>query len=359
MNFSFKKICLIIALTFVMTGLVVTSVLAADTKLPPGCNPEIHKIQGNHSGSMRTQNKGFTHQYIKKNDPSLGTTCFDQGMGLTSRLGYMFSDRVPVSPPPPDSSVFPNIAYPDWAATNLLAADLNYVITPTLNNVLGNFGGTVTAPLGTTSGNFLSAFVGSLSGILGDILTGQGSILDTLLSIVDTIGLIDGIISALALTDPFGISAIVGTLNGLLSGLTGLFTGAGDLLGGALSGPLGSLQTTVMGPATSMDCDRMGTWWSGNNAAPDDFYPIEASGIEMGIPYMPMADLFGGMGGGALDGMATGFLSQIGSSTGSSALNAAYGDLTGPLSAPGMLDSWQSPPLFPPGTDTLSIINGM
>ena len=337
-----------ILLTAVLLSLSVT----AHAQTAPGCAPEMLETQSNRSDALRVRDRAYQREVVKRTDPSLGMTCFDQALGVTARLGNIFSDRFPYDVPAPDTNVFtPPLAYPRWGADEILLDELDRVVMPVLTNYVDDFGGALSEILGTTLVTDLysailspiSAIQAAVDSFASDIAAIQTAI-NTILTIANTLSLplpsatIIAIVAALKAAQSFAqslIDALISAMNALVKPL------------------IDALMAVIMGPATDIDCDRMAQLW--NDGDPfGGAASIQGNGIEDGVPYMTIAELLSGAVPGGPD-----FMQELSNTFNVTILTDAANDLTGALAGPGSMPSWQTVPFFPVGTGTAAIISAM
>lgn len=351
MGIFLKKALMLLGVTAFLSLFASTASFAVE----PGCNPDFLKIQQNHSEAMRVRDKAYSRETIKRNDTAVGMTCFDQSMGLTSKLGLIFSDVLPDAPPAPNEEVFDvGLEYPNWGADDWLIEDLADVVDPVLSEYLNDYGDTLSdlLGLGTTLSDF-SAIFGPIDAVISTvngILAGFAGSIATLNGWLNTITTISSNLS-LPLPQP-AILAITAALDAAQSTIDAMMSAIQAAVSAAIMPIIGNITADIA--AISMDCDRIAELWNG--AAPvADAAPIEGAGMEAGTPYFSFEDLVNG----APAGVGPDLLDELSAGGNGGFLGAALADLTGPLAAPGALSSWKTAPVFPPGTGTAAIIGGM
>lgn len=366
-----KKIALFAFLICALLGLSVTSSYA----LQAGCNPEIYDIQKHHADAMRVRDSAYAHQIVKRNDPALGLTCFDQQMGLTSRLGYIFSDNVTVNPPPPDTAAFgAPLSYPSWGLpgttatdgtlSNLLLVDLHTVITPTLVQTLtnflgiGNYSTVLSGAGGFLDGGFLGTLMGSLSGPLGQITSIITNAMSMITTFTTALSTLSNFVSLLPITTPVAVTALIALLQAAAAVVQQLISAFMSFLSSMLAPILAAIKNFIMGPDTSMSganaCNGIQELWN-DNASTTGIESVVGNGIENGTGYFNFQDLVGG----TMPTMGTDFTGQITGGAGNQGLlTQAMTDLT-TLSAPGGVASWPVPPVFGANATTAAVIGGM
>jgi len=112
-------------------GFSATAFSAPLKSTEPGCDPQIMGFLDDLANAVRVRNRAYEMEILSRNESTLGLTCFDQAMRLSTRLGYIFSDVIPADPPPPIQNyvVFTSkFAYSMFGARQLLAKRMNDVI---------------------------------------------------------------------------------------------------------------------------------------------------------------------------------------------------------------------------------------
>lgn len=153
-----KKAPVIAVLSILALGLVVTAAEAqvAGCTTPGGAN-SMWGAMTNHSDALRVRNHAYAREIIKQPDSTLGLTCFDRALALTSRLGLIFSDAyLPNLPPgPANAAVFGASAYSAYATDGWLIADLRNVISAGLQDHASDFADSPAKDLGATALKYL------------------------------------------------------------------------------------------------------------------------------------------------------------------------------------------------------------
>lgn len=355
-----KKSALIVLFAGMLALLSVTAVHAATV---PGCNKEVHDAQKNQADAMRVRDKAYSREIIKRNDPALGMTCFDQAMGITGRLGGIFSDVfTPSLASIANTNVFSGAdtatslinMFTKGGTGNLLINNLNNVITPTLNEFLNDFTGTLSQILGTTIGNFLNTIVGSINTALSAINTYVGTITGTISSIVTFINNIQTIANQLSIALPQAvIIAITTTLKAIQSALNAAMSALMAAVNAAISAIMSGVMALI-NSLTNIACDRIADLWADGNPT-GGAESVEGNGIEFDTPYYTYDDLLAGSPAGA----GPDLLDELGNTFNAGVLSAALSDLTSKLNAPCNIKSWKTPPIFPPASTTSAIIGLM
>lgn len=354
---TFRNALFVLCFSVLLAGFSVSASAAPKE----GCNQEFLDVQKRHAEAMRVRDKAYTRETVKRNDTAVGMTCFDQAMGLTSRLGLIFSDVIPDVPPPPNTTVFtPALEYPEFGSDEWLIEDLGTVVEPVLSAYLDDFIGTPSDLLGLgTATSLFSGILGGISGTIGSITGVVSGFLGTISTLNGWISTITGIANTLSLPLPAAtIIAITTFLNTVQSTISGLMSSIQAAMSAAIMPIINSITSYIAGPATDMTCDRIAQLWSGP-AAPPDGQPIEGSGIEGGAPYFDYEQLLSG----TPPGVGPDLLDEFTSGSNATLLSGALADVTGAgaLVAPGSasLSSWKVAPIFPVGSTTAAIIGGM
>lgn len=345
-----KKFPFIALLVFLAFGLPATAVFALD----PACDPQFAQIQREHADAMRARNKAYATQIIKKPDTAQGLTCFDQSLRNTSRLGLIFSDRITV-PLPANTQIYnAPLAFPNFGIDNLLATELDMLVSPVLSSFLGNFTGTLSEILGTSIGSALTSFVSALSGNLSAVTSGLSGVMSTVSTVTSAVSTLNNLVRVvLPSTPPIGVPVVTGLISAARSALNSAMSGFQSLMSGAISGPLAAIAGMLLGPGADMNCNRMPTLWNDYNPSAGAA-SIIGNGIELGTPYVNLGDFLSSVS----TGMGTDYLDSLTGATSSNAITQAAAGLLR-LNAPGGIPSWKTPPVFAPNASTASIISGM
>lgn len=219
----------VLGVLVVMTAMLLSSVSVAQAQQ---CDPGIRDAMENHAEAMRARDKSYAMQNMPRNDPSLGMSCFDQAMGLTGKLGNIFSD-VHVIP----ATFNPTIAVglgeylTTLGATVPLISDIDSVVTGSLKDILGNFSDSLSAILGTTLTTLFDAFMGPINSALGPLLgaPGLGPWLSSLMSSLLPSGMSCDLMATLWNDGFGGIESVIG--EGVGSGIE--FYDFNDILTGS------------------------------------------------------------------------------------------------------------------------------
>jgi hypothetical protein len=140
----------LMAAAMIALSLVVLASGAAEATPAASCDENFRQMLEDRSDAGRVQDNAATYGLIPPNDAAAGMTCMDQAMGVTGRLGNIFSDRHDDAVPAANTVVFtPPLAYPDWGAGEFLIGQLSETLTPMLEVHMGrNFGGSIGSLMG-------------------------------------------------------------------------------------------------------------------------------------------------------------------------------------------------------------------
>ena len=340
-----------------------------------------------HAETVRVRDKAYAQQIFKKPDNTMGMTCFDRALGVTSRLGTIFSDLVGNAVyngtsvvmngklPAENKSVFGQSSYPNLGTNSTLSTSINKVINDTMNKHVLNFNpgnfssGSLSAKLGTTSLGYLNSFSGDMQGMLDNITSGpMSSINDSVNSLNSVMSQLKGALNMLGSAVPSTVGAIVATINSVWNQIESSINNAvSTAMNQMISQFLTPMFNKVMGSANSLaqnKCDYMSKLWKGTgiNGTIAGFKPLVGSGQEKGLPYFKIKDLVNGTMPGLNANDAPDFVQAILNEDGAAGvINRALKDLQGPLKAPGNMPSWTTPPILSPGMSTddiIAVMNG-
>ncbi len=194
----------------------------------PGSNP--NAPDGGFMGVVEKQNDAYrvrdqaiVSQKMKKNSTSLGITCFDKAMALTSRLGALFSDGFPINAGAENNTIFGNgqSLYGNSSSSNPddpmgvadkfgggIAAIINGgnlgsgdgdggILSEFMGGGTGgssntNFTGSLSDQMGYTISTALNDLLSTVSNAIGNIVGGINGVLS---QIQNTIGQVQGLVS--------------------------------------------------------------------------------------------------------------------------------------------------------------------
>lgn len=323
-------------------------------------DPAICQAMQDQADAVQVRDRALAGGIITRPEPTAGLSCMDQAMGVTGRLGNIFSDRHDDAVPPANTVVFtPELAYPDWGAGDFLVRNLDQAITPMLTSHLGsNFGGVLGAVIGTTA--ISSKFTDMISGITGTIddiagqINGFSGQINSILSAINTIQTL-----AKALNLPMPSPVIIGAVAALEAAqrvadqLMGALQRA---MNAAIQPLIGQVMGEIMAPAADMDCNNIDRLWNGAEDMPG-MQSIAASGASVNTPFMSISAL---ATGGNLSGIGGGMMDQLQTGNNMDILQRAYSNVTGGvLSAPGNAPSWRATPLIATGSSARDVVMQM
>ncbi len=391
-----KRNVLFILLVFVFSGLSAVAGYAGTTpNLDPGCDPQMMQMLTDQANAVRSRDKAYEMEIISREPSTLYLTCFDQAMALSARLGYIFSDNVTPNPPPPNTLAFKDaLLYPDWGATHSLAVDLDNVVTPILDQWLGNTptavpdpgsgaGGSNIAPTNPAVQNFYPNWTtpNALSNMTQDIRTqisniqSQQSSLQTQVTnynnlVVQIDNLVNSFPSLSWSTLPDNLTTYNTDISNLNSMISSIQSSENSTIGPLLS----NIKNDVFN--AKMMCTNLDDVWNGagNFANPSNsatsFYSPEGPYNTL-TPFYSMADLLNYNEGASTmttplkvppnnTGVATFYFNtELTRNTDNGLLQTALNDLIGPLSKPGYSTLWPAPPTLPSYFQTQDVINQM
>lgn len=400
-----KKILLVALFAMLMAGLSVTASNAAR----PGCdgkrnaapaaneqgsdqydNNTFFGVQEGRAQSIRVRDRATARQTQHQNDNGPGMTCFDHAMGLTSRLGQLFSDDKPKgSIPAASTRAFGKVAYPNYFSDQWMTNALGVVIEPTLSKHAANFApDSLSTMLGATSFPSWGAFMGVINGFISSIMGVVGQItsyvntLNTLWTyfqqIVDLLnGMVPlAIMAWVPIIVNFWNSVVLPLINATIAALMSTIGGFINSITSQIMGALGSM-TNFMNPLSPMngggECARIQNLWGVGGGFPNTIGGISfltgpvmraltGSGTQTGNAYFSYASLLTL----APAGTGTDFMNELKlpqPALNNDMMTRALGNLTGALSGPGAgtLKSWTAPvPGMTNGATTaISIIGNM
>lgn len=389
----FRKSFLIAAFVLGLSALSVTSFAACVPR--PGCSCDVWQAQANHADANRVRDKGYARQIIKQNDNTLGMTCFDHTLALSSRLGQIFSDKLPGGVMAPANIKAFGMAVYDASGgvgqndatgkSKTLGSSYSYVMNDELKKHADDFTDSLSAFLGATALGFLDTFTAAIDAIASQItgvIATINSYFDQLDSAMDTIeDILDLMGAALPAAVPLFVSTvetywdmISGAITSAVSSLQSTVSGFVDQIKNQVMGALGSLLGNFDLPGTG-ECSRVQQLWnpaSGGGpigsigtllaaaGAVTGFRPITGGGIEHGTPYFNFSDLVKK----TVSGGGTDLMKEINNSSNNAVLSAALADIQsgGVLAnfkAPGSGVFWTQPETLPLSMSVTDIINKM
>lgn len=359
-------VCFAVVL-FLGLGLGVTANYA-NAQSNPGCPPEAEQAARNHSDAKMVENKAHTSEILPQNDNAPGMTCFDHAMGLTSRLGGMFSDVSPTGViPVANETVFGTSSFPDFGASTKLMRGLDAVVNPTVQGHASNFADSLSSALGATVLGYMNEFLNTtiqpiLDSIAGPLATLNGYVgqMNGYVSMLQTATSLLGVAFPPVLSGfVTAINTAWNTINSFISGAVAAITNVINSIVNAIMDQINSVMTSLMASATPEgECSRIAQLWGNDN--PDGFRSLIGSAIERGTPYFTMFQMLGGEIPDTLGQPGVRLMQEIFNTSNSNIITRAMDDLMpdGVLGLPGNANnsSWRPPiPVFGATGDTESI----
>ncbi|MFN7114488.1 MAG: hypothetical protein ACK4PK_09060 [Alphaproteobacteria bacterium] len=350
---------------FLGLGLGVTANFAYANNCAPGCPQEACEAAQNHAQAKQVESKAHTSEIMPLNDNSPGMTCFDNAMGLTSRLGSIFSDVNPTGIiPVANSSVFGTSSFPDFGSATKLMRGLDAVVNPTIQAHASNFADSLSSALGATVLGFMNEFFNSTIQPIIDSINGP---LATLNGYVGTMNgyvtAVQGAMTAVGLAFPGTITALVAalnaawnTINSFISGAVAMITNAINVIVNAITSAINSVVTSLLSAATPEGaCSRIAQLWG--NDEPPGFRSLIGSAIERGTPYFTMFQMLSADIPSSLGPPGIRLMQEIFNTSNATIVTNALNDLLpgGVLSGPGTSPWWPARPTFAPGATTEDI----
>lgn len=345
---------------FLGLGLAVTANFAHANTCAPGCPEEACQAAKNHADAKIVESRSHTAEIIPQNDNAPGMTCFDYGIGMTARLGAIFSDIAPPAGtiPVAAQNIFGPSSFPDYGAKSIkLMQGLDAVVNPTVQAHATNFADSLSAALGATVLGYMNNFFNTLVGPALDAMDGWITQLGDAVGQFNTYyGMLQTALAILGVSTPLVVqSAVTGInqawnfINQLIANVMSFITNAISTLVDAVMNIISNLITTLMGAAVPEgECSRIAQLWG--NDFPEGFRSLIGSAIERGTPYFTMIQMLSGDIPDSLGAPGQRLLQEIFSDANSNIITNALDDLLpgGVLSGPGMMPSWPSVPIFPP-----------
>jgi len=351
-------------------SLSVTSAYACQ----PGCDCDnVLPVMQNAADAKRLETRMHARQVIKQNDNSVGVTCFDRALMLTAQLGGIFSDVAPgFALPVGNTNIFGDVSFPDYGASTKLIRGLDAVVSPTMQGHVGNFTDSLSHALGATVAGYLNAFV-------------QGPIQDFLDLLVDPMNQVTGFVndvngfyttlqnamSLLGLAMPAIVATSVAVINAAWASINAIISGAMAAITNFINGLVNSIVSMISSALNGLmaamtpegECSRIAKLW-GNGHMPDlgifpDWRSLMGGAVERGTPYFTMFQMLTGAIPNTFGTPGTHLMQELMNATNSTIITNALNDLTGALSGPGSLPSWQTPPLIPVTATVDDIISQM
>lgn len=355
-----KKFFLVAFFAMALAGSAITATYAAwDCPAGSGCACEIKDAMDNNANAQRVKDRAYSRQIIKQNDNSVGMTCFDHAMALSSRLGQIFSDTYPSGTfGAANTKVFGTTIYSAASgADHVLANDFNNVVAPIAAGHATNFADSLSAFLGATLMGYLNTFLGPINSFISTIngyvstMNGYISQLNSYMSTLQTV------LDLLGASMPAIVPTIVGLINQWWTTIQNFINTAIGAIQKAIKMVIDKIKSYIMSAVSSLlnfadasgPCSRISQLWGQLPSEPlsgfpwpTGFRPIEGGGIEQGTPYTTLASFLAG----SVPGAGTDFASELTNATNQPLLQKALNDITGSgvLAAPGNMPSWPITP---------------
>jgi len=407
-----RRIFFATLLIFSVAGFSVTAVYASPAP-PPAfepCDPDYRLILEHQADAVRVRNRAYEVELITTNESTLKLTCYDQAMRLTTRLGYVFSDVIPPSPPVYNAVVFAwTLAYSGWGSQQLMAKRLNTVMNSSTGGYLGmydrwlsNFPPDIIVPSPFPL-NALAALVTAgtvIQDAIRDIIDYQNPTDKNMASQVTVYTQqINKLIAGIPKVAASSLGAYIANIWDIIKLRDAQIKLIDTTRNDVMPPLLARIKNTIMGSATAMDCTRMDDYWENGNPA-SNFAPPSPTRCGMPVcesvcvsnttmccewgpapfcppnPDVPPKDYFGGtpyykledLFNRVLPGASMAFLEQVTSSppavfpvaVNGAILDQAAKDLM-VLKEPGILKTWPETPLvvFAPKATVRQIVDEM
>lgn len=350
---------------FLGLGLAVTANFA-HAQQNPGCPEEAKQAADNHADAKIMESRAHASEILPQNDNSPGMTCFDYAVGLTSRLGNIFSDVAPGGTiPVAAEAIFGTSSFPDYGAQSVkLMKGLDAVVNPTMRGHAVNFADSLSFGLGATVLGYMNEFFDS---VVGPVLDSMNAAIGTLAGYVGDFntyyGMLQTALNLLGVSTPAIVqSAVVGInqawnlINQLVSNLVAAITNVINTIVDTVMDIISNVITSIMGAATpDGDCSRIAQLWG--NDFPEGFRSLIGSAVERGTPYFTMIQMLTGAIPDSMGQPGPRLILEIFTENNSNIIQRALDDLLpgGVLSGPGMMPSWPPVPTFLPGATSTEI----
>ena len=345
--------------SILMLAVTLTASAATPAKCLPGCDCDnVLPAEKNHTDALTVRDKAVTMQIKKQPDNSIGMTCFDRSLGLTARLGQIFSDTYP----PADfaaasTKVFGTLYDGGSSSGHLLGDGLEKVISNMMQEHANDFSDSLSSWLGATALTYLNGFMAPfVQGITSAIGTLVSSINTAISAIDSAMGTLMTVLDTLGTVLPSIIPTVVNAIQGYWNTIKGALADAVKLVQDAIRTVVQTITDFIMNLAENVlggtaddknvgECSRIQRLWNPGIQAPvGDFRSVTGGGLEQGTPYQTFSDLLNKVG----PGMGADMFHEINNATNSTILSTALGDITGSgvLAGPGNMPSWPTVPAF-------------
>lgn len=177
-GFSFRAI----RSAFLGAGMALIMVSTAQAE-PAGCDPEFQQIQKNHAEAQVAADQAMAKEIIEQPDSVLALSCFDQAMAASAKAGSIFSDEQPTFTPSWNALISTGLGMAldgpfGPGTTKTLASQIGPVVQPSVDDLLSNFTGSLSAAMGDVLSSQYMNLVGPLLNV-----SGLGGFLNNLLGI--------------------------------------------------------------------------------------------------------------------------------------------------------------------------------
>lgn len=314
-----------------------------------GNNGGILGAADRHADAVAVRNSAYNRQITKQNDDAPLMTCFDRALGLTSRLGLMFSDKAPEwSVPAANTQVFGSVSHPDIGLRVTLGNALRETITDSVLGISPSFADSLSYALSD----------GPIDAISTWVYDGLYDLIDTLMEPIDQLGEIIAqfndyvgdiyrYFEMFNIVFPIAIQGLVGSINAIWQMINEYIDTAISTVMNFINTLINNIQNFINSAVTSIlehvtgpdgECARFSKLWG--NGFPEDFRGLTGTGTERGAPYMTVLSMIGGavrgLGG---DDPGQYLLQEINNAANSGILRRALEDISegdnGVLARPG------------------------
>ncbi|MDE1153127.1 MAG: hypothetical protein PW788_11375 [Micavibrio sp.] len=325
------------------------------------------QAEKNHTDSLQVRDKAVARQVTKQPDNSIGMTCFDRAMGISSRLGQIFSDTYPTTDfAAASTKVFGTLYDGGSGSGKTLGDSFNTVVSGMMESHADDFGDSLSSWLGATAMQFLSGYMTPITGFVNSINGLISTINGTISAIDSAMGTLGTIMDLLGTVIPTIIPTTVNAIAAAWKTIKTTMTQAVQAVQKLIRDVVKQITDFVMGAAQNLfgndatsdektgECERIQRLWNpGVQDKIGDFRSVVGSGLEQGTPYLTFSNMLSQTS----SGLGSDMLHEIGLPANSAVLNAALSDISagGALAAPGKLPSWPTVPTFTPNASIANI----
>lgn len=355
---------------------------AAYAACAPGCDcsggaASFMTAATHRADAIRVRERAYARELTKQADNSVGMTCMDHGLALTSRLGQLFSDKQPTGMLfGNNTKVFGASTYPGFGSDQLLATALRVTVNPSQSNHALNFPDSLSRIIGATILNFFGgAFMGTINGFISNIQSQMATLQTYVTTFNNLVTALQTIITMLNGSTPTWILALVTAINAAWAAISNFINTMIMAVQTAIMTIMTTIQGVIMGVLGSLtgfngptgECSRIQQLWGNQQPATFLSGPIRAltgTAIETGTQYMNFRQLLGNAprpAGMLAPNAANDLLQELGLGPNAAFLTNALTDIQGggSLAAPGTMPTWKTPTVFAPGTTAAAIIGAM